>query len=394
MTPRLYTIAGLLLCAALAACGNKNDAALGQAQAAAVKAPRDPLAVKMTPEMQALAKLGTLAETEVADTLRIAGRLEVNGYRTARIGAPLTGRVTDIKAVLGQEVKDGEVLANLSSQELTAAQLAFLKAHSAEQLNSRSAERAQLLLSADVIGAAELQRRQSELAVARAEKRAAADQLRVLGLPQASINRLEQSGTLIAVAPIAATQSGVVIERKLALGQVVQPSEMLFTVSDLRSIWAGADIPEQESAGARRGQKVEIEIPALDGAKRSGTIVYVADVVNQETRTVHVSVDLDNPERNLKPGMLITMLIDGRVAKRQVVPAAAVVRDADTDHLFVETAPGTVRLTRVKLGPEKNGVRPLLEPLAAGTRIVLDGGFHLNNERARRNLDADSGARA
>ena len=125
-----------------------------------------------------------------------------------------------------------------------------------------------------------------------------------------------------------------------------------------------------------------------EGAKRTGKIVYVADVVNPETRTVRVSVDLDNPERKLKPGMLITMLIDGRSAKRQVVPAAAVVREADADHLFVETAPNTVRLTRVKLGVERGGMRPVLDKLPDNTRIVLDGGFHLNNERQRRNLDS------
>lgn len=396
---RKHTVVALLpalaLAALLAGCGDKGDSAMNKADAAAAKAPpRDPLVVSLTPELNALVKFGTVADAEVTDTLRIAGRLEVNGYRTARIGAPVTGRITDIKAVLGQQVKTGEMLANLSSQELTAAQLAFLKAHSAEQLNARSAERAQLLLSADVIGSAELQRRQNELAVSRAEKRAAADQLRVLGLAQGSIDRLEKSGAIIAVAPIDTTQSGVVIERKIALGQVVQPSDILFVVSDLSSIWAGADIPEQEAADARRGQRVEIEIPALEGAKRSGKIVYVADVVNPETRTVHVSVDLDNPERNLKPGMLITMLIDSRSSKRQVVPAGAVVRDADADHLFIETAPGTVRLTKVKLGPEKGGVRPLLEKLPANSRVVFEGGFHLNNERQRRNLDTQSGAKA
>lgn len=393
MRNSLYGVA--LLAAVLAGCGDKKDAPINKAQGAAgQQAPRDPQVVQLTPELSALVKTGTLADAEVTDTLRIAGRLEVNSYRTARVGAPVTGRITDIKAVLGQEVRQGEMLANLSSQELTAAQLAFLKAHSAEQLNMRSAERAQLLLSADVIGSAELQRRQNELAVSRAEKRAAADQLRVLGLAQGSIERLERTGAIIAVAPIDTTQSGVVIERKIALGQVVNPSDILFVVSDLSSIWAGADIPEQEAADARRGQKVEIEIPALHGAKRSGKIVYVADVVNPETRTVHVSVDLDNPERNLKPGMLITMLIDGRSAKRQVVPAAAVVREADADHLFVETAPGVLRLTRVKLGTEKGGVRALLDKLPETTRIVLDGGFHLNNERQRRNLEGQGGAKS
>jgi len=128
-------------------------------------------------------------------------------------------------------------------------------------------------------------------------------------------------------------------------------------------------------------------VPAVGGEKRSGQIVFVADVVNPETRTVRVGVDLDNPGRILKPAMLATMLIQWRVAQRMVVPAAAVVRENDADQLFVQTAPGVMRLTRVRLGPEKNGVRPLLETLPANQGVVLEGAFHLNSERQKRNLE-------
>jgi membrane fusion protein, heavy metal efflux system len=343
--------------------------------------------VTLAADLASLVKLGPLPVMEVSENLRLAGRLEVNGYKTARIGAPVTGRISDIRAVLGQEVRQGEVLADISSQEATAAQLAFLKAHSAEQLNSRAVERAELLLAADVIGSAELQRRQNELVVARAEKRAAADQLRVLGISQAALASLESSGKLSQSAPITATQSGTVIERKIAVGQVVQPSDSLFVVSDLRSVWAAADVPEQESDAISRGQRVEIEVPALGNEKRVGKIVYVADVVNPETRTVRVGVDLDNPGKQLKPAMLMTMLIERKVAQRAVVPAVAVVRENDADHLFLQAAPGSVRLVRVRLGPEKNGMRAVLEPLPPHTAVVLDGAFHLNNERRKRALE-------
>jgi cobalt-zinc-cadmium efflux system membrane fusion protein len=324
---------------------------------------------------------------EVAETLRIAGRLEVNGYKTARIGAPVTGRISDIRAVLGQEVKQGEMLAEINSQETISAQLSFLKAHSAEQINARAVERAQLLLSADVIGSAELQRRQGELVVAKAEKRAAADQLRVLGLSGRAVEQLETTGKLVASAPISSTQSGTVIERKIAVGQVVQPSDSLFVVSDLRSVWAIAEVPEQDADAVSRGQSVEIVVPALGDEKRAGKIVYVADVVNPETRTVRVGVDLENPGKTLKPAMLIGMLIERKVANRTVVPAAAVVRENDADHLFLQIAPGAVRLVKAKLGPEKNGMRAVLETLPAHQAVVLEGAFHLNNERQKRALE-------
>ena len=384
----LFATGITLLAVALEGCGEK-PAAAGASPAAqpvrsapdAVKA--DPLSVRITPELAALIKLDKLDSADVSEAQRIAGRLDVNGYKTARIGAPVTGRISDIKVILGQQVKQGETLAEINSQELSAAQLTFLKAHSGLLLATQSAERAALLLAADVIGSAEVQRRQSEVNIARAEKRAAADQLRVLGLLARVVEQLERTGALVSAAPISSTISGTVIERKVAQGQVVNPADVLFVVSELSSIWAAADIPEQEAAQVRRGQRAEIEIPALGNERRIGKIVYVADVVDPVTRTVRVGVDLENPDKSLKPAMLITMLIEGRAVKRQVLPSAAVVRDGDLDHVFVESAPGVVKLIRVQLGPDSGGVRAVLDSAVESRRVVRDGAFHVNNQRLK-----------
>ncbi len=397
MTSRSFAI--VLVALAMNACGEKSPSPTSQGtpkvavpesglrKPVAPTAPNDPNSIILSPEISKYVITKPLEQADVREQLRVAGRLELNGYKTARIGAPITGRINDIRALIGQEVRQGEALAEINSQELTVAQLAFLKAHSAEQLASRAVERAELLLASDVIGSAELQRRQNELTVSRSEKRASADQLRVLGISIRAVEQLEANGKLILAAPIGATQSGTVIERKIALGQVVQPSDALFVVSDLRSLWASADIPEQEAARVKKGQKVEIEIPALDNARRSGNIIYVSDVVNPETRTVRVGVDLENSERLLKPQMLISMLIDGKTLKRTVVPVGAVVRENDQDHVFVEQGNSLYKLTRVKLGPEKEGVRALIESLPEGKKVVVDGAFHLNNERIKRNLE-------
>jgi cobalt-zinc-cadmium efflux system membrane fusion protein len=353
---------------------------------------RDPLQIQISGELANLIKSGTLSEGEYSDMIRLAGRLEVNANQTSRIGSPMTGRLTRIVANLGQHVKAGEVMAEVSSQELTAAQLAFLKAHAAEQVASRAVERAQLLVQADVIGMAELQRRQKEHEVASAEKRAATDQLRVLGLGQKSVQQLAENGRIDSVAPVTASISGVVIERQIAQGQVVQPSDALFVVSDLSNLWAIAEVPEQEAAQVKLGQSVEIEIPALNHKVIMGRLVFISDVVNPETRTVRVRAVLDNAERQLKPAMLTSMLIEGKPQQRTLIPQSAVVRENDADHVFLEVAPQTYRLTRVSLGPEHKGVRPLLAPLPnqanpnTPPKIVLDGAFHLNNQRIKQNL--------
>ena len=116
----------------------------------------------------------------------------------------------------------GEVLARLNSSELSSQQLVYLKARAQLELNRRNAERAKALFDADVIGAAELQRRESEFQISVAETRAAADQLQLLGVSAAAIDRLGRHGAVDSVTPVVATLGGVVVERKLAQGQVVQ----------------------------------------------------------------------------------------------------------------------------------------------------------------------------
>lgn len=353
------------------------------------KESRDPNVVKVSPEMMSGIKVAPVTQAEIGDTFRIASQIMLDQDRVARIGARVTGRISEIRVTLGQRVERGQLLAAIDSTELAAAQLTYLKAANQVQLQTRAVERARLLLSADVIGSAELQRRENELASAEAELRAAEDQLKVLGMSKEAVENLAQIRTINSVSPITSTLSGTVIERKVTQGQVVQPADVLFTIADLSYIWAIAEVPEQQVHLIQLGQKVEVEVPALphkDGLM--GKITYIADIVNPETRTVTVRTGLPNPDHSLKPAMLAQMVIQGRPVTRLAVPAKAVVREGSADHVLVQTGADEFRLQPVKLGPEERDLRPVLEGLKGGERIVTEGAFHLNNERKRKELSS------
>ena len=371
----------LLLTATLIAGCNKDD------KKAVAAPPADPALVAPAPELLAQLKLASVSTQPVAETLRVAGRIDFDEQRLARIGATITGRVTDIDALLGQEVKKGEVLARLNSSELSTQQLAYLRARAQLELNRRNAERAKSLFEADVIGAAELQRRQSEFQISLAETRAASDQLQLLGVSPASIERLGKQGAVNSLTPVVSTLNGHVVERKLAQGQVVQPADALFVVADLSRLWAVAQVPEQQVNQVKVGQSVSIEVPALGNEKLVGKLIYVGQTINPETRTVLVRTELDNRDGRLKPAMLASMLIEARAVERQVVPASAVVRENDEDHVFVAQEDGSFRLTRVKIGPEQAGQRVVLSGLKGDEKLVVDGAFHLNNERNRKAME-------
>jgi len=331
--------------------------------------------------LQSQIQVAAVLTTGVSETLRVAGQIDFDEQALTRIGASVTGRVTQIQAQLGDAVKKGETLAIINSSELSSSQLAYLKARSEKELHRRNVDRAKTLYQADVLSLAELQRRENEYEIASAETRAAQDQLRVLGVSLASIERLAATGAIDSVASVIATIQGVVVERKIAAGQVVQPSDVLFAVANLQRVWAVAQVPEQQISQVKTGQSVQIEVPALNNEKLMGKLIYVGQTVNPDTRTVLVRTELDNQGGRLKPSMLASMLIEAAPVQRLVVPSAAVVREDDIDHVFVQQANGMFRLTKVRLGPERGGQRVVIDGIKQGARVVTEGAFHLNNQR-------------
>ena len=348
-----------------------------------VKSVQDPNVVVVNGDLQKMISNGKAQISPFVEELRASGRIEFNELNLSRIGANVTGRVSDILAVPGQIVKQGDILAKITSTELTQSQLAYLKAKSASQLADQAANRAQILYKEDVIALAELQRREAESSSAKAEFRAANDQLRVQGMDQASIDRLAKSGVIESINNVIATIPGEIVERKINKGQVVQPAEALFTVADLSTLWAVSEVPESNSYLIRKGQKASLIIPALRNQEIEGVVAHVDSIVNPQTRTVVVRMELANKEGQIKPGMLATMLIESQPVDKLVVPLGAIVREDNHDHVFIRLDDETYRMVAVKLGPEGKGFRPVISGLKDGQEIAIEGAYHLNTERKR-----------
>lgn len=346
----------------------------------------DPALVKPNETVLSQIVVEQIAEAPVRHSLRIPGSIEMNERRVARIGANATGRVIDVRALRGQVVRAGDILAEVHSNELGAAQFSLLKAKADSEFNQRAVARARQLYDADVISLAELQRRENELRVALAQLRAAESQLAVLGMSRAEILKVESTGEVHPSFFVKSTISGVVVERGVARGQVVQPSDDLFTVADLSNVWVVADVPEQDSSSLDEGQEVVIEIPALPGRKITARLDYVADTVDPETRTVRVRTEVTNLGGHLKPEMLATLVIEGQATSALVVPGEAVVHDGGSDYVFVDAGNGGFRITPVELSEEIAGMRTIKGGLVVGQRVVTRGAFHLNGERKKEEL--------
>jgi len=344
---------------------------------------RNPMAIEVTETQLQQLKIGTGVYEPVAQSINAAARIEADATRMVHVSAPVAGRITKIGVLEGQRVHAGDVLATIYSTRLSEAQAAFLKSWSQQQLEKRAVDRAETLLKADVIGSAELLRRRGELDQSNAELSAARSELQILGMPEPAIARLSSTGAMDASANITATISGTVLERKVTLGQIVASAETVFEIADLSNVWLVADVPEEASGNLRVGNIVEANATAFPDVRIRGKLAFVSSIVNPQTRTVQVRMDLPNPNHKYKPDMLATMKLETPAAQKQVIPLSAIVRKGDDDAVFVRTGENSFLLTPVKLGEQTGNERVLVDGVAPHKQIVLDGAFNLNNERLR-----------
>ncbi|MBI1355461.1 MAG: efflux RND transporter periplasmic adaptor subunit [Acidobacteria bacterium] len=360
-------------------------------EAAVAKPPVNPFEIEASENLLERLEIGEPEWTSVSAKLSVASRVEVDEHRAVRVGAQVSGRVKEVFVNEGDTVERGKVLAIIYSTQLSETQAEFLKAVTRQQLAQRAVERAQQLLDADVIGIAELQRREAELADAQAEIAAARDQLAVLGLSEKKIDNIEKTRSVGSLIELVAPESGTILRRHVTVGQVVQESDTAFEIADLGRVWLVADVPEQSIGSLRAGSTVEAEVPAIPDRAIRGKLSYVSPTVNPNTRTVEIRMDVLNRDRRLKPAMLANMTLTDYASVARVVPASAVVRENNREYVFVQMTDNLFALREVELGDEFENARVLIDGVREGQQIVLDGAFHLNNERRRRAVSGEEG---
>lgn len=313
-----------------------------------------------------------------------------NLHATADITALVRGRVVDVYADLGQQVKAGDLLAMLNSSELGMAQSAYLKAVAKLYVAERAYERATMLLREKVIGLAEAQRRQGEMLSLRAEKRESEDRLRLLGMSEEQIRKLNHEQKILSYVPITAPFDGRVIARNLTKGEVVEVTEKLFTVADLSEVWVLANIPEKDITFIRADvgsdtsgveQLVEVLLTAYPGEVFHGKITYVGDVLDVATRTMNLRLELPNPRRKLKPEMYATIRVHSLPEHGVlVVPESAVQRERDRRFVFVQRDAHTFEARDVTLGETNGEVIKIIDGLREGEPVVVKGAYVLKSE--------------
>lgn len=300
----------------------------------------------------------------------IPGRLTYDDDVTARVFAPVSLRIVQPLAQIGDKVAAGTPLARVDVPD--AADLARTQA----DLRAKAAayERSKEMYAAEVLSKKDLDLAENDFRAAEAEVARASTRLRWLGAPA------KNGGGQLLESP----RAGVITERTISPGLEARPdaTDPLYVVSDPTRLWALADLPEKDLSKVHAGEKVVLLADAWPGERFIGKVTAVADVLNPQTRRVQVRVAVPNPERKLKPEMFVRVApsLSDKVLPR--VPNTALVTEGLATYLFVETAPGTIERREVQLAFRGVDFSAVTKGLSAGERVVTVGAVLLNAELA------------
>jgi membrane fusion protein, heavy metal efflux system len=320
------------------------------------------------------------------DEVTAPGRIGIDPNRTSRLLIPVAGRVVAVLAKVGDSVEQGQRVLDVDSPDADAAIAAAVQAEAAE----RQAQATLTKADGDLARTTELYEHravaQKDLLSAqndRAQARAALETAQA-ALHQAKrkleLLDLKLSSNSRQVIAVKAPISGKVLEVNVAPGEYRNDTGTpLMTIADLSRVWIASDVPESAIRLIHVGERVTITMVAYPGEEFEGRVARIADVLDPQTRTVKVYVDMANPRGRFRPEMFATIRHAGDSKPTPVLPAAAIVQEYGHPIVFLERSPGHFVRREVVLGPRAGDVMPVVSGVQAGERVVVDGGVLLKD---------------
>lgn len=377
-------IAGVAVMAAvaLAACGGRQASTNAEpADPPSTPGPAAPASLAVDQDMLASIRVDTIRDREMPSTLVVGGKVQFDEDRLARVLAPLSGQIVDLRVKVGDVVRKGQTLCRVSSRDVTAALGDHVDAHKDLDLAEKTDAMTRDLFDHEAASRIALQQAQNDLAKARARVARSEEALRVLGLrDEATLDTV--NGRIALVSPL----DGAIIERKVTEGQFVQTDGTpLITVADLSHVWVLGDIFERDLHLVSRRQAAIVTASAYPGQAFEGRVDYVSDVIDPATRAAKVRVSVPNPGGRLKPEMFASISL-GVGAPQHVltIPSRAAFTEGGRTWVYVLTAPRQFVRRAVDLEQDEGADRRVRAGLRAGDRIVVDGALLLRGEEEKR----------
>lgn len=327
--------------------------------------------------------VGEAPSTEAA-TQMATGVVQANSYKETPVVSLVGGIVRSVNAELGQNVRRGQRVAVVFSNELADAQTRYLSAVAALDEHHRHHLRTAKLVEIGAASRQELESASSQYRESESNVANIRQKLILLGMTPQRIDNLKLTSQVSSEVAVPAPSSGTITTRTVNPGEVIEANKELMRVTDLSTVWVVGQLYEKDLATVRVGSGANITSDAYPGDIFRGRVTYVDPKIDAATRTAQVRIEMANPRQMFKIGMYVNVAFGplGTAEKTMpVVPKEAVQTIGNQHFVFVATdKPNDFIMRPVQLGAESNGFYPVMEGLNVGDRIVIQGSFLLRAE--------------
>jgi membrane fusion protein, heavy metal efflux system len=365
--------------------------------------------IRLTAAQWVNIKTGPVREITFRTEHRTDGKIAIDDDQTTPIFSPYSGRVTRIFAKPGDEVDEGAPLFAVQAFEfveaqkdlitaaasLDAAQTRLKLAETAEQSLRQSDEAKSGAFKDWLKSQVELADAQAGLRSATAALAAVRSRFRIFGKSDKEIAALESEPNGQQINPeviVSAPVPGTITDRGVAIGQYIksvgtehQPKP-LFTIADLSSLLLVANVRESAAPLMKRGQLLEVHVPAYPGRTFRGKINFVAPSLDPTTHRLQVQAEVENPDGALKPEMFADFsIITSDEEKAPAVPQDSVVYEGDYARVWVARGDNLLELRQVRTGRANGDMVEVIGSLKPGDTVVMNGAVFI--DRAVSSLD-------
>ena len=396
-TPRLLAL--VLITASLAGCAEKTDSLEPAKNYIDNTGPR---MLRLTADQIRDLHVSTapVVDQIIPDEIELVGQVDENSTLSTPVMSLVPGRVEKVHVQVGDHVKFGQHLAEIRSDEVARMEAELLHEYLTLEVDvertkvklelaQKARDRQQMLFNEGIGARAQLESSEGEYQMAEAElkafreKRRSAiettrERLKLFGIPGTEIDRLLRTRVTDNLFEVICPRAGVIVQRDVDLGQMVDATHPMFTVSDLSQVWVNAQAFEKDIHSIQLGEPIYLTVESYPGKIFQGKVDYIGETLDQKTRTLAVRATVANPDRKLHPHMYARVVLKVGEKRGLLVPTAAVRKTGETFLAYVMTKPGQFEERKIEIGQYKGNDVVITKGLKAGEAVVVKGSLELN----------------
>ncbi|MDP1836078.1 MAG: efflux RND transporter periplasmic adaptor subunit [Chlamydiales bacterium] len=308
------------------------------------------------------------------------GKITLQPDQLAHILPKVSGVAKEARKNVGDEVKQGDILAIIESREMAEIKANFLASVEREKLAKSLLDREKNLFEKQISAKQDYLSAKSAYQEAKINVQLGAQKLQAFGIDETEIKTLsDQEQPNLRLYEVRAPIDGVIISRHITKGEFVEDTTTIYEVANLSKVWVQIGIYPKDILKVKKGQTVSVKLP-VSGKETEAKIIYVSPIVEDETITSEAVAEIANPNRDWLPGTFVQVSIDTENIEASIVIPKDSIQEIDGESVVFVKTPEGFQKRAVTVGRTDNENAEILAGLNLGEEFAVTNTFLLKAE--------------